>query len=179
MKIVFVDVDTQIDFLFPAGALYVPGAERLVPAIARLNHAAAEKGMPLISTADAHSENDPEFEQWPPHCVVGTTGQLKAPETLLADRSAQIIVEKQALDVFSNPQFPALLERLAADRYVVYGVATDYCVRCVVTGLLATGKPVALVTDAIAAVNVEDGARTVNEFVARGGTLTTVSELLD
>jgi nicotinamidase/pyrazinamidase len=38
MKTVFVDVDTQIDFLFPAGALYVPGAERLLPAIARLNH---------------------------------------------------------------------------------------------------------------------------------------------
>ena len=28
MKLYF-DIDTQIDFLFPAGALYVPGAERL------------------------------------------------------------------------------------------------------------------------------------------------------
>ena len=37
MKTVFVDVDTQIDFLFPAGALYVPGAEALVPKIAALN----------------------------------------------------------------------------------------------------------------------------------------------
>jgi nicotinamidase/pyrazinamidase len=60
---------------------------------------------------------------------------------------------------------------------VVYGVATDYCVRCAVTGLLDTGKPVALVTDAIAAVNPDDGVRIIDEFVARGGTLTTVSEL--
>ena len=33
MKTVFVDVDTQLDFLYPAGALYVPGGERIVPAI--------------------------------------------------------------------------------------------------------------------------------------------------
>jgi nicotinamidase/pyrazinamidase len=174
MNTVFVDVDTQIDFVFPAGALYVPGAERLLPAIARLNHFAAAQGIPLISTADAHSENDPEFRQWPPHCVAGTTGQLKPAETLVAN---QIVVEKQALDVFSNPKFPGLLERLAADRYVVYGVATDYCVRCALTGLLGTGKPVTLVTDAIAAVNPEDGARTIAEFTARGGTLTTVSDV--
>ena len=154
MKTVFVDVDTQIDFLFPAGALYVAGAERLLPAIARLNQFAAGQGLPLISTADAHSENDAEFKQWPPHCVAGTTGQTKPGETLLSNRitlgfgrgpmelaqiPAQIIVEKQFLDVFSNPNFPALLDRLQADSYVVYGVATDYCVRCAITGLLATG----------------------------------------
>src|SRR6202142_109489 len=83
MKTVFVDVDTQIDFLFPAGALYVPGAARLLPAIARLNHFAAAQGIPLISTTDAHREDDPEFRLWPPHCVAGTTGQLKPAETMV------------------------------------------------------------------------------------------------
>ena len=38
MKTVFFDIDTQLDFLYPAGALYVPGAERIVPAIARPLH---------------------------------------------------------------------------------------------------------------------------------------------
>lgn len=190
MKTVFVDVDTQIDFLFPAGALYVPGAERLLPAIARLNHFAAAHAIPLISTTDAHSEDDPEFRQWPPHCVAGTTGQLKPADTLLPSRTTlgfqpgaslalaeQVIVEKQVLDVFGNPNFTTLLERLAADRYVVYGVATDYCVRCALTGLLGAAKPVVLVTDAIAAVNPGAGARTVEEFTFRGGILATVTEL--
>jgi nicotinamidase/pyrazinamidase len=88
-------------------------------------------------------------------------------------------VEKQALDVFTNPDFPALLDSLQAERYVVYGVATEYCVRCAITGLLGTGKAVALVTDAIAAVKPEDGDRTIAEFTARGGTLTTVNELTE
>jgi nicotinamidase/pyrazinamidase len=69
VKTVFFDVDTQIDFMYPAGALYVPGAERIVPAIVRLNQSAPL----LVSTMCAHQENDPEFAQWPPHCVVGTT----------------------------------------------------------------------------------------------------------
>ena len=72
------------------------------------------QGDRLISTTDAHSENDPEFRNWPPHCVAGTTGQLKPAETLVG--AGQTIAEKQALDVFSNPNFPALLDRLQADR---------------------------------------------------------------
>jgi len=190
MKTVFVDVDTQIDFLFPAGALYVPGAERLIPSIAHLNQLAAQHGFPVISTTDAHTENDPEFRDWPPHCVAGTAGQLKPVETLLESRATlgpqpgapidiagQIIVEKQALDVFTNPNFTALLDRLQADRYVVYGVATDYCVRCDAMGLLRTGKPVSIVTDAIAAINAEDGARVLEQFTAQGGSLTTLREV--
>ena len=77
MKTVFFDIDTQSDFLYPAGALYVPKAERIVPAVARLNRFAAEHGIPVISTVDAHAENDAEFAQWPPHCVAGTLGQRK------------------------------------------------------------------------------------------------------
>ena len=72
MKLVFFDVDTQNDFLYVAGALYVPGAESIVPRVAALNRYAAGAGIPLISTVDAHTENDPEFRDWPPHCVRGS-----------------------------------------------------------------------------------------------------------
>jgi nicotinamidase/pyrazinamidase len=190
MKTVFVDVDTQIDFLFPAGALYVPGAERLLPAIARLNHFAAKHGIPVISTTDAHLEDDPEFRDWPPHCVAGTAGQLKPAETLLDNRSTlglrpgapieiadQVIVEKRALDVFTNPNVSALLARLQADSYVVYGVTTEYCVHKAALGLLRTGKPVTVVTDAVAAVKPEDGTRALDEFTRQGGSLATVREV--
>ena len=58
MRTVFFDIDTQLDFLYPAGALYVPGAERIVPAIARLNRYAGRHGIPVVSTTDAHFEED-------------------------------------------------------------------------------------------------------------------------
>jgi len=191
MKTVFFDIDTQIDFLFPAGALYVPGAEKLLPALARLNRYAAEHGIPVISTTDAHAEDDPEFNDWPPHCVSGTHGQHKPVETLLEKRvtipttpgeyaiegAQQIILEKQALDLFSNPNLPALLERLGADRYVVYGVVTEYCVRCAVLGLLRAGQRVELVEDAVKGLDEEAARRTLEEFTSGGGRLTTVTEV--
>src|SRR5258705_11341300 len=81
--VVFVDIDTQNDFLLPVGALYVPGAERIIPTLARIYDLAKRKSIPVISSADAHSERDPEFASWPPHCIAGTLGQLKFPCRLL------------------------------------------------------------------------------------------------
>jgi len=158
--------------MFPAGALYVPGAERILPVIAQLNQCAEI----VVSTMCAHAENDPEFRQWPPHCIVGTTGQLKPQSTLRA--SGQIILEKQQLDLFTNPNLPKLLEELAADEYVVYGVVTEYCVKCAALGLLKTGKPVTLVTDAIRSLRAEDGDGVIQAFTAAGGKLATSSKLL-
>jgi len=171
---VYFDIDTQIDFLFPAGALYVPGAEKLIPALSRLNRHASAGGHPLISSMCAHSEDDPEFWQWPPHCVIGTVGQLK-PAELLVEK--QIIVEKNQLDIFSSPNLAPLLERLAADRYLVYGVVTEFCVRLCGMGLLRLGKPVSIVTDAIQTLDAAQSAETLREFTEAGGRLTTVAEV--
>ena len=176
MKTVFFDIDSQLDFLFPAGALYVPRAERIVPAIARLNRFAAAHGIPVVSTTDAHAENDPEFSVWPPHCIAGTWGQHKAAPTLV-DGTSQIIVEKQTVDVFLSPNLVRVVERLNGDRYVVYGVVTEICVLSAVRGLLRTGKPVTLVTDAVEALTAEGSARALEEVLAGGATLATVSEI--
>lgn len=191
MKTVFLDVDTQLDFLYPAGALYVPGAERLLPVLARLNRHAAERVIPVVSTVDAHAENDPEFREWPSHCVAGTIGQQKAAQTLLERHvvipagsrdheisgAAQVIVEKQHVDVFAEPNLRRVIEQLEAERVVVYGVVTEYCVRSAAMGLLEMGRSVELVTDAIFALKPEDGDRTIEEFVSRAGRLTTADKV--
>ena len=177
MKTVFFDIDTQIDFMYPAGALYVPGAERIVPVVAELNRQA-----PLvISSMCSHSEDDAEFRMYPHHCVAGTTGQQKPAATLLEKRAVipaavegarQLILEKQELDCFSNPALAALLAELGADRYVVYGVVTEICVRFAAFGLLKTGKRVEIVTDAIKALDEEAARKMFSEFAGAGGRLT-------
>jgi nicotinamidase/pyrazinamidase len=185
MKTVFFDVDTQLDFVLPAGALYVPGAERVIPAIARLNRYAASHGIPVISTTDAHAENDPEFAAWPPHCIAGTTGQHKAEATLLEKRVVvpnreyplaldgfqQIIVEKQTVDVFQAPNVSRVIEALSGDRYVVYGVVTEICVLFAVRGLLRAGKQVLVVTDAVETLKAEDSRRALGEMREGGARL--------
>ena len=191
MRTIFFDIDSQLDFLYPAGALYVPGAERIVPAIARLNRHAMAHGIPVVSTTDAHTENDPEFQVWPAHCVAGTMGQHKAESTLLGKRvvvpnrecrlaldgAEQIIVEKQHVDAFTAPNMGRIVELLAADACVVYGVVTEICVLFAARGLLKYGKPVTIVTDAVAALNAEASARALAEICAAGGSLALASEI--
>ncbi len=188
MKTVFFDVDTQLDFLYPSGALYVPGAEKIVERIAALNRFAGAQGIPLISTMDAHTEDDPEFKAWPPHCVAGATGQHKPEATLLTRRvvapntrcdvaiegAQQILLEKQTFDCFTNVNLLGILERLEAERYVVYGVVTEICVKMAAWGLLKTGKRVELVTDAVRSLNDAASAEMATAFQAAGGILTTV-----
>jgi nicotinamidase/pyrazinamidase len=191
MSVVFFDIDSQLDFLYPAGALYVPGAERIVPFIARLNRFAAERGIPVVSTTDAHTEDDPEFKVWPHHCVAGTWGQRKAEATLLdrrvvvpsrggeiaIDGARQIIAEKQTVDVFAAPNVSRVVERLAGDEYVVYGVVTEICVLYAVRGLLQLGKPVTVVTDAIETLKAEDSEKALEECRRGGAKLARTAEI--
>lgn len=170
MPTVFFDVDTQMDFLYPAGALYVPGAEHLVPLIAQLNHHAFARRIPLISTVDAHAENDAEFARWPPHCVAGTLGQRKPECTLISQRSLapqiapQMILEKQSVDCFTRSDLPGLLKALEADRCVVYGVVTEICVLNAALGLRARGYQVAIVTEAVRELSRESSEQMRAEF---------------
>jgi nicotinamidase/pyrazinamidase len=193
MKAVFFDIDTQLDFLYPAGALYVPGAERIVGTIARLNAYAVSQGIPLVSTMDAHVEDDAEFRAWPPHCVAGALGQRKPAATLPA-RTAMvrnaaradlgldaphIVVEKQSVDAFSNPQFAPLVEALAPDRCVVYGVALDVCVRNAAFGLLRMGKRVEIVEDAVRGLSKQNELQMWDQFRAAGGLVIPASAILE
>jgi nicotinamidase/pyrazinamidase len=193
MPTAFLDVDTQLDFLYPAGALYVPGSERIVPAVAHLNRYAAARGIPVISTTDAHAEEDPEFASWPPHCVAGTIGQHKPAATLVDKRvvipnndaafslegARQVILEKQTIDSFDTHTLPRVLKAFHADRFVVYGVVTEICVLSAARGLLARGKQVVVVADAIQALRNEAAARALDEIRALGGKISGISEILD
>lgn len=182
MSALFVDIDTQLDFLYPAGALYVPGAERLIPALAHVIRYAARQGIPVISTVDAHAENDPEFQSWPKHCVAGTIGQHKAEATLLPRRvvvpnregslaiggAAQIVVEKQTVDAFQTRTLTRIIRDLDPDEFVVFGLVTEICVLHAVRGLLQFGKAVTVVTDAIQSLTPRASCDALEEMRAAG-----------
>jgi len=186
MKTIFFDVDNQIDFLYPAGALYVPGAENILPTLAKLTQYARANQIQIFSTADAHDEDDAEFQTWKPHCVVGTVGQQKSASTLAvaqpsvlsstsrstAAPAPQIIIEKQHIDCFTNPNLAPLLASHRAGRYVVYGVVSEICVRSAAIGLLKLGGRVELVTDAIRHLDSAACEAMLSEFAAAGGVLT-------
>jgi nicotinamidase/pyrazinamidase len=189
-RVIFWDVDTQVDFMLPGGKLYVPEAEKLIPNLDRLTDQARKDRVFLVSDACVHAPHDPEFQRFPPHCVRGSVGAEMIPETIahrfliLPNRREaavppdlspyqQVILEKQTLDVFDNPLTETVIERLkqftdADAEFIVFGVVTEYCVRCVAKGLLERGRRVALVEDAIKTLKTEDGTGALAEMRSLG-----------
>jgi nicotinamidase/pyrazinamidase len=194
---IFWEVDVQKDFMLPGGKLYVPGAEKLVPNIRKLTDAARHDQVFLVSSGDFHPADDPEFKQFPPHCLKGTPGADLLPEALAdkvvrVENSAsarlpvdlssyqQILLEKQTLDIFKSLHADELVQRLGSRaEFVVFGVVTEYCVSCAVKGLLERKRRVAVVRDAIQTLAAEVGEKTLTEFEVLGVRLVTTDEALD
>lgn len=186
--LIFVDVDTQRDFLEPGAPLFVAGSEAIRPNLGRLATFARANRIPIIATACAHEPGDQE-DDFPPHCVRGTPGQERVEET--ADGGTMVIepgsgvvpqfaplhmtIHKRRYDVFSTPEAEGVFAVYAPHEptFVVYGVATDYCVRCVVDGLLDRNYRVAVVADAVRGVDASREQAMLARFAARGALLTT------
>ncbi|MGD9014876.1 MAG: cysteine hydrolase family protein [Candidatus Omnitrophota bacterium] len=164
-KIVFLDIDTQYDFMYPTGKLYVPKAEGLIPNLKRLFTIAGNKRIPIISSLDTHSKHDPEFKQFPAHCLKGTKGFRKIRQTITKN-TKQILVIKHTFDVFSNPRIKLFLKPYTAA--YVFGVALDYCVKAACLGLVRLGKKTYLVTDATQAVTAKGKRETLKLLRQKG-----------
>jgi nicotinamidase/pyrazinamidase len=88
-------------------------------------------------------------------------------------------LHKRQYDLFSHPDADRVIALYDRDHptFVVYGVATDYCVKAAVTGLLDRNCRVALVLDAIRAIDAAAEPEILTEF-ARRGVLLTLTEVV-
>ena len=182
------DVDTQVDFMEPVGRLYVPGAAERRAAMGRLVQAAREAGIVHVASADDHVMADAEISDtpdfattYPPHCMRGTPGADKIPETaqldpLVLERIAhrdivarrEFLLLKQSTDVFTNPNTATLLDYLQPGEVIVFGVATDVCDHQAIMGLRDRGWSVAFVEDAASGLSVERVAACLAQWRERG-----------
>jgi nicotinamidase/pyrazinamidase len=198
------DVDTQVDFVRAGGKLPVPDAESAVPAMARLVRWAEENVVTHLATADDHELTDPELSDepdyettFPPHCLRGTPGSAKVPETAQRDPlplsltpyppglvpelvrgRRELLVLKKTYSAFSNPNLDPLLAALDPDEVLVFGVATDVCNHAAIMGLLTRGRRVAFVEDASRGLSEERVAAALDQWRAGGVRFTTTDEVV-
>jgi nicotinamidase/pyrazinamidase len=202
--IVLWDVDTQVDFMRPDGKLYVPGAEETAPAMRRLVDAARMAGIPHVASADDHELTDPEISNqpdfrntYPPHCLRGTRGADRIPETeqddplplslvpyppgLLPDLVAghrEILLLKKNFNVFTNPNTDPLLDVLDPDEIALFGVATDVCDDAAIRGFLQRGRKVRFVEDAARGLDEERVSACTTVWREGGVEFTTADDLV-
>jgi nicotinamidase-related amidase len=198
-RLVLMDVDTQGDFMLPGGALArIPNVARIIPNLKRIFDYAKEHSLTTVLATDAHVVDDPEFSKFnfPAHCVVGTPGHQRIPETDLVPtlvvpnrpdsfsaplpdvERLVVMVEKQHFAVGTNPNFAALVAALGPCHFVATGVATQGCVKQSILSLLELGAPVSIVVDAVGPdIQEETGRAAIEELTGLGVTAVTTEDV--
>lgn len=188
--VALVVVDVQNDFADPAGSLSVRGALDVIPVINHEITLARSNDALVVLSQDWHPTRTPHFVTdggpWPVHCVADTWGaelhpSLDVPEdTPIVHKGSHGEDGYSAFtmrDPVSGQERPTSLEPMlrdaGVDRVVVAGLATDHCVRATALDAIRLGFATTVMTDAVAAVDLEpgDGERALAELQAAGAIL--------
>ncbi|HVM44262.1 MAG TPA: isochorismatase family protein [Gemmatimonadales bacterium] len=207
-NVVFWDVDTQYDFMRADGKLYVPDSEAIIPNLKRLTDTAHARGIRIVASADDHVPGhrelsaSPDFKQtFPEHCMRGTKGQAKIPETrlreplviepgredpaALADRvrshPGDFLFNKHWFDVFTNENVETVLGILAPRAVVLYGVAEDVCNKFAIEGLLKRYSQLRLyaVGDAMKPIDQKMAQRLLDSWNQQGVHIVKTAEIVE
>ncbi len=204
-KIIFWDVDTQFDFMRPQGALYVPGAEEIIDKVGEVRRFALENGFSILSDVDWHRLDNPEISlqpdmktTFPPHAMAGTPGAERVGDLgnvpidyieidevdmaqlrkLVQKDQFHIVIRKQSLNVFDNPNTHRLVDLLHPEHVIAFGVALDCCVYYVLTELSKhKGVRRSLLTDATRGLQTRPDEEVYDELRRRGVEITTFAEI--
>jgi nicotinamidase/pyrazinamidase len=183
-------VDVQNDFADPSGSLSVRGGADIVPRLNAEIQRALEAGATVIYTQDWHPPSTPHFAKdggiWPVHCVTDTWGAAFHPALVVAGPSVRKGINGEdgysgftMRDPVTGTDRPTELESMLREqgvaRVVIGGLATDYCVRATAIDAVDRGFAAAVLTDAVAAVDLQpgDGERALEDVAAAGADLDT------
>jgi nicotinamidase/pyrazinamidase len=196
-KTVVIVVDVQGDFTkFKNGSLAVEGTdEAYIKAVEESSKKLKAAGFPIFATQDWHPPRHTSFftthkgkkafdlikirgkDQvlWPPHCVQKTPGA-----EILLDKNLFKAVVKKGM----NPQYDSysgfkddggkktdmdgLLKKDNINKLVIYGIATDYCVRATVLDAVALKYKVILIKNLSRGVAPDTSQKAINGMKAKG-----------
>ena len=190
-------VDVQGDFTeLKSGSLAVPGTDAdYISAVQRATQRFLQQGLRLYFTQDWHPAehisfftNNPGTEplqvkeingrpqvMWPPHCVQDSPGAMIL---IAADRPVQTVRKGMdpnfdsysgfADDGGHTTEMNSLLQKDGIKKVMVYGLATDYCVKATALHALEAGYEVDLIVDLCRGVSPDTTAEALKEMEARG-----------
>lgn len=143
-------VDMSNDFVADDGSLTAgKPAQEIVPYIIEKANEFIANGGTVVISMDSHYENDPHFELWPPHNVIGTKGQEPYGELMDWFKKFQLhpnvtIAPKTNYNAFFNTGLAEKLKERMIDKVHVVGVCTDICDFLTIAGADAEGFETAI-----------------------------------
>ena len=196
-KTAVIVVDIQADFTEAhKGSLAVPGTDATyLAAVAAATTSLKAAGLPIYATQDWHPANHISFFSnhkdrkpfesislngrtqvlWPPHCIRKSQGA-----NLLLDRNLfSAVVQKgknKRYDSYSgfkddggsSTRMESLLRKADISHVIVYGVATDYCVRATALDAAAAGFHVTMIKDLSRGVAPDSTTKALADLTSKG-----------
>jgi nicotinamidase/pyrazinamidase len=190
-------VDVQADFTKSKnGSLAVEGTgEAYIKAVEETTKKLKDAGYLIFATQDWHPANHASFftnhkgkkafdvvklhgkDQvlWPPHCVQKTSGA----EILLDKTLFKAIVKKgmnPKYDSYSGfrddggkkTEMDEILKTNMIQKLVIYGIATDYCVRATALDAVGSGYKVIFIKNLSRGVSPDTSQKAIEEMEAKG-----------
>jgi len=190
-------VDFQADFTkLKNGSLAVDGTdEAFVKLVEENTRRLKEAGFPIFGTLDWHPANHVSFYTshpgkkpfevikvrgkdqvlWPPHCIQNTPGAEVLLDTKLFEAFVKTATDPQ-FEGYSGFQddggkktgLDSLLNKAHVKKVVIYGIATDYCVRATALDGKAAGYDVVLIKNLCRGVAPDTAQKAIEEMRVKG-----------
>jgi nicotinamidase/pyrazinamidase len=139
----------------------------------------------VLASKDWHPVDSVHFEKWPVHCVQNTYGADFHPD-LQTDKIDRVLLKGtqnkddgySAFEATNVSLADFLREEGVTDLYVC-GLATDYCVKATALDACKLGFRTYVITDAVAAVNLNPGddKKALEEISSQGCILVNSNEI--
>jgi nicotinamidase/pyrazinamidase len=190
-------VDLQGDFTtYKNGSLAVAGTDKaFVDKVSKTTAELSAKGYPVLATQDwhpadhisffsNHSDKKPfdaiQIENrtqvlWPPHCVQDTENA-----GILLDNNLFLAIVKKGQDKRydsysgfqddggAKTEMNQILQKNSIKELIVYGIATDYCVKATAIDAVDAGYKVTVIEGLSKGVAPETTAKALEEMKAKG-----------
>jgi len=194
-------VDFQVDFTEEKqGSLAVPGTDKkYIMEVIDATERFVDNNLPVYATQDWHPENHVSFYtnhpgthpfdtievngrsqiMWPPHCIQGTEGA----NILIDNNFLKQVIQKgmdPRFDSYSGfaddggkkTQLEDILKEDGVTELIIFGLATDYCVKATVLDAIKAGFRVYLLCDLCLGVLPETTASAIEKLRTHGADIT-------
>jgi nicotinamidase/pyrazinamidase len=199
-------VDLQGDFTtYKNGSLAVAGTdEAFVNKVQKVTQELSAKGYPIFGTQDWHPADHISFFSnhagkkpfeamqiegrtqvlWPPHCVQGTENAR-----VIVDNNLFLAIVKKGKDKKydsysgfqddggAKTEMNQILQKNGIKELIVYGIATDYCVKATAIDAAAAGYKVTVIEGLSKGVAPDTTAKALEEMKEKGIIIQTELEM--
>lgn len=188
-----VDVDTQKHFFLDDSPLRVNNHIAVLENVQRVLAWAQDRHIHTISTVQISSGNSVDLSSFLSggltpekpactlcrHCILLEAGDSTDLPNRMMETYDQLILQKRSFDPFVEPRSDRLFTECQADEFIIIGAPTEGAVKATALGLLARGKSVTVVVDAIGSLNARLARKTLRQMVTKGARLVDASMLLN